>query len=54
MNETMAEVNLMSRQFDPLSYTDAIYSGDYDKRSVQFKNHTGVVYLEAQSSAYFR
>ena len=44
----------MSRNFDPLSYSDAIYSGIYDKRFVQFKNYTGVVYLEATSSAYYR
>ena len=53
-NETMAEVSLMSRNNDPLSYSDAVLSADYDKRSVQFKNFTGVVYLEAMSSAYFR
>lgn len=50
----MAEVSLMSRDQSPLSYSEAVYSGDYDKRLVSFKNYTGVVYLEALSSAYFR
>ena len=50
----MAEVSLMSRHQGPLAYNEAVDSGDYDKRLVSFKNYTGVVYLEALSSAYFR
>ena len=49
----MAEVSLMTRHQGPLVYNEAVDSGDYDKRLVSFKNYTGVVYLEALSSAYF-
>ena len=59
-NQDMAEIGLISDSFEyrngdqhsSSSYFVDVNSGLYDKRSVQFKNLTGRVYITADSSHY--
>jgi hypothetical protein len=51
-NATMAQISLLPRDVASRSYREDVLSGVYDKRTVQFKNITGKVYLTAESSHY--
>jgi len=50
----MAEVELYDARLNKgsRSYSEDAFSGLYDKRSVQFKNLTGRVYLTAEASHF--
>lgn len=50
----MAEVDLYDARLNrgSRSYSEDAFSGLYDKRSVQFKNLTGRVYLTAEASHF--
>lgn len=50
----MAEVDLYDARLNKgsRSYSEDAFSGLYDKRSVQFKNLTGRVYLTAEASHF--